>query len=109
MDHVVEQRDLAVGVSDDRKVHRRLLRVVDVVDPFFVRLDRIDRQRDDLHMAFRKLVFQLGRHAELGGAYGCEIGRVRKQDAPTVAQPFVKVNATLGRILFEIGRRVSKS
>jgi hypothetical protein len=75
MDHVVEQRDLAVAVGDDREIDARLLRVVDVVDPLAMRVDGVDGKRDDLHVALRELVLELGGESELGRAHRSEVGR----------------------------------
>ena len=99
MNHVVERRDLAVGVGDDRKVDARVLRVVDVLDPALVRLDRIDRQRDDLDVALGEFVLQLGRSAQLGRAHRREVRGMREQDAPTVAEPLVETDGAFAGFL----------
>src|SRR5438128_8885135 len=64
--------------------------------------ERIDRQADDLDAAPVKLGLDLGHVTELGGAYRCEILRVREQHRPLVADPIVKPNPTFGSLSLEV-------
>src|SRR5690606_12988794 len=73
MDQVVEIGDLAIGIGDDREVDRSVLRLVDVVDPLDVRVDRIDGQGDDLDAALGELVLELGGETQFGGAHRREV------------------------------------
>jgi hypothetical protein len=103
MDHVELLRDLQVGVADQRIVDRRALRLLDVLDPFRVIAHRVDAQADDLRVALVELGLELRHVAELGRADRREILRMRKQDRPAVADPFVKADAALRRLRGEIG------
>ncbi len=103
MDHVVEVGHLAVGVTDHREVHGLALGLLDVFVPGAVRLDRVDRQADELGVALVELGLGLGESAQLGGAHGGEVLGVGEQDPPRVAQPLVEIDRSLGRVGGEIG------
>ena len=55
VDHAVQVGDLLVAVGDEREVERMALGVLDVVGPALVRIERIDRQADDLDVALVEL------------------------------------------------------
>src|SRR5579863_7427708 len=109
MNHVVELRDLAIAVGQYRKTDARGLRLVDVLDPLDVRFGGIDRQRDRLDIALLEFARELRRQAEFRRADGREIRWMRKEHTPTVAQPFVKLDAADARCLLEIGCDVAKT
>ena len=109
MDQVVEVADLAIGVGQDREVDDCVLRFVDVANPLVVRVYRVNRQRDGLDATLGKLILELGGEAQFSGAHRREVSRVRKQNAPAVAQPIVKLDGASAGILFEIGGDIAKS
>ena len=55
MDHVVERGYLLIRIGDDRIIHRRILRFIDIVDPALVRIQRIDTDCNDFHPPLFKL------------------------------------------------------
>lgn len=60
-------------------------------------------QSNHLHTTLLKLIFQLGESAELGRANGSEVGRVREEDGPAVADELVEVDLALGSQCLEVG------
>ena len=109
MDHVVELRDLAVGVADDREVELRAADLGDVVGPVVVAVDRVYRDGDRLGVALLELVLQRGGAAELGGADRGEVGRVAEEDRPLAGLPVVEVDLAFGRLCGEVGCLVAES
>ena len=65
---VVQLRDLAVGVGDQRVVEGGALGLLDVGQPAVVRLDRVDAHADELDVALVELALAVGERTELGGA-----------------------------------------
>ena len=57
--HAVELGDREVGVADHRIVRRGALRLLDVLRPLRVAVDRIDRQADDLDVALVEFGLEL--------------------------------------------------
>ena len=104
----VQLRDRQVGVADHRVVRRVPLRLLDVVRPPLVVLDRIDAQADDLRVALVELGLEPGHVAQLGRADRREVLGVREQHAPRPAEPLVKADAALGRFRLEVGCDVAK-
>jgi len=80
VDHAVRGRDRAVGVADDRKLDLDVVLAVchHVVQPLLVRLDRVNRERRDFAIHRRQIIVLDREAADLGGAYGREIGGVRE-------------------------------
>jgi hypothetical protein len=109
MDHVVQLGDLQVGVANQRVVKRRTLSLRDIGRPAPVILDAVDRQADYFGVALVEFGLQLRQISELGGAHRGEILRVRKQDRPTVAYPFMKADLAFRRLGGEIGNLVTNS
>src|SRR5262249_52055959 len=107
--HLVELRDLEIAITDDRVVRGVTLRLLDVVRPSRMLVDRVDREADDLDAAFVELGLDLGHVAELGRANRGEILRMREQYAPGAADPLMKANASLRRVGFKIRRYVVES
>src|SRR5690606_40609477 len=103
VDHVVEVGHLAIVVGQDREVDAGALGVIDVVDPARMRIHGVDRYGQYLHVALGKFVAKLGREAEFRGAYGREVGWVREEHAPAVAQILMKAYRTGRGILFKVG------
>ena len=100
--HVVEFRDVEIGVADHRIVRRRTLRLLDVLRPFGVPVDGIDAKPHQLDAALVEFRLQLGQRAELGGADRGEILRVREQQRPAVADPVVEFDFAFGGLGFEV-------
>src|SRR4029077_5504976 len=92
--------------GDHGIIRRETLRLLDVVCPARMFVDRIDRQTDDLDAAFIELRLDLGHVAELGGADGGEILWMREQHGPFVADPIVKTDLAFGGFRFEIRRGI---
>src|SRR5262249_3528325 len=97
-------RDLLFGIRDYGEVERRALRLLDVLGPFLVRVDRVDAQTEDLDASLLEFWFELGHIAQLRGANWSEVLRVREKDGPTVADPFVEAfDRAFGSLRAEIG------
>ena len=106
-EHPVELRDVEVRVADQRVVGRVSLRLLDVARPLGVVVERVDGEPDDLHVPAVELGLDAGHVAELGGAYGREVARMREQDRPRVADPVVEADPALGGVRLEVGRGVA--
>src|SRR5204862_5677525 len=76
--HAIELGDLELRVADHRIVYFRALRLLDVLGPFFMIGNRINAQPDNLGVALGELGLHLGHVAELSGAEGGEIFRMRE-------------------------------
>ncbi|MCY1367991.1 hypothetical protein D9M69_549490 [compost metagenome] len=109
MDQVVEVRDFAVGVIQDRKVDHGVLGFVDVLDPPVVRIHRVHRQSDGLDAARCELILELGGEAQFSRAHRREVRWMGKQHAPTIAQPLMETDGAGAGVLFEIGGDIAKS
>ena len=108
VDHPVQRRHAAVGVGDQREVDLGALRLGDVGRPGAVRLGRIDRDGGDLRVARRELVVQPRDGAQLGGAHRREVGGVREQHAPALAQPFMEADLAVGGLGGEVRRKIAQ-
>ena len=97
VEHSEEHRHPPILVGDDRKIHPRRLGLVDVGDPALVILAAVDAQADDLHATPRPFVAEPGGDAELGGADRGEVGRMREEHAPVLADELVKADAPQAR------------
>jgi hypothetical protein len=64
---------------------------------------RIDTHPDDLAAAFVEFRLQPGHVAELRGADGREILRMRKKDSPVIANPLMEVDGALGGFRGKVG------
>lgn len=90
--HVVQQRDLALLVAYYGELEVAAGDLVNVLDPLVVRLDGVGREADELCVAAREFWFELCEGAELGGADGGAVCGVREEDHPLVADEFVEVD-----------------
>ena len=72
-----------------------------------VGLDRVDAEADDLHVALVELGLELRHVAELGGAHGREVLRMREQHRPRIADPVVEADPALGGVGLEVRRDVA--
>ena len=64
---------------------------------------RVYAQGDDLGVALGEFSLQGGGAAQLGGAYGREVGGVAVEDDPFVTGPVVEVDVALGGLGLEVG------
>src|SRR5215204_6551810 len=78
------------------------LRLTNIICPFCVIVCRINTQSNDLDAASVELGLDFGHVAELGGANRSEVLRMREQDAPRVANPFMKPDLALGGFSLEV-------
>lgn len=76
VNHPVEVGDPEFGIGNQRKVHFSILGFIDVFDPFFVGVKRIDTDGNYLGVSFFKLPTEFGNGTKFCRANGCEIGRV---------------------------------
>ena len=101
--HVIELCDLEFRVADQRVVHSVALSLFDVRCPLSVTAYRVHAQPDNLAVSLREFGLQPGHVAEFGGANGSKVFRVRKQDRPAIADPFVEVDGAFGGLRGKIG------
>src|SRR5207248_10460629 len=85
------------------------LRLLDVLGPGLVAVDRVDRQPEDLHVPAVELGLDLRHVAELGGAHRSEGLRVREQNGPRIADPIVEADRPFRRVGLEVRGLVAKS
>ena len=99
MNHVVEVRDCVIRISQHRKIDVGVLRLVDVIEPLGMRVERVDADGQDLDVAARELILEFGGRAQLGSANWREVFRMREQQAPTgAARP--QLNASFAMLSF---------
>ena len=85
VEHAEKHRYAPVLVRDDREIHLRLLRLIDIRDPARMVLGAVDAQANDLDAAFAPLGLQLSRCTELGCTYRrevCRMGEEHDQELP---------------------------
>src|SRR5579863_6092103 len=104
MNHVVELRHLLVGVAKQGEVHLHMLGLLDIGDPLVVRRHIINADADRLDVALFELGLEPRDGAKLSRAYRGEVLRMREEDRPFVAEPLMKVDRSLGRVLGKIWR-----
>lgn len=102
--HIIQIRHLALLVPDDRKAQLGVADLVDVFDPAAVGVDGVGGQADELGVALCEFGLEAGEGAELGGADGGVVFRVREEDDPGVADEGVEVDGAVGGFGFEVGR-----
>lgn len=69
-----------------------------------LRIGRVQtHQSDHLDTPLVELILQLGERTQFRGTNGSEVGRVREQDGPVVADELVEVNLALGGQSLEVG------
>src|SRR4029078_7773582 len=98
-----------IAVSDERVVGCVALRVLDVLRPLSMIVDRIDAQADAFSIALVELRFEPRHIAELGRANRREILRMRKQYSPAVADPVMEADRAFSRFGREIRRVVANA
>ncbi len=69
----------------------------------------IDRQAQDLGVALGELGLELRQVTQLGRADRREVLGMRKQNAPRIAEPFVKLDDALGGLCLKVRRFVANS
>src|ERR1019366_7210575 len=74
----------------------------DVRRPLTVATHGVDTKADDLTVPRCKAWFELGHIAQFGGANGSKVFRMREQNGPPIANPFMKVDLTLRGLSGEI-------
>src|SRR5207237_60432 len=99
---------LEVRITDDRVVRCDALRLLDVPGPALMVAGRIDGEPDDLRVAAVELGLDPGHVAQLGGADGGEVLRVREQHRPGIPDPVMEADPPLRRLRLEIRRRVAQ-
>ncbi len=96
--HVVQFRHFQFRIADHRVVHRVALRLLNIGRPLGVVVHLIHAQADDLAVPLGELAGKACHVAELGGTNRREILGVREKDRPSVADPLMKADGSLGRL-----------
>lgn len=67
-----------------------------------IEMEGATNQADHLDAPLIELILKLGKSAEFGGADGGEVGRVREENGPAVANEFVEIDLAVGGGCLEI-------
>ena len=94
--HVIELCDLEFRIADQWVIHSVPLSLFYVHCPLSVTAYRVNAQPDNLAVPLCEFGLQPGHVAEFGGANGSKVLRVRKQDRPAIADPFVEGYGAFG-------------
>jgi hypothetical protein len=100
--HVVRKRDLPLLVANDGELQVAARNLVDVLDPAIVAVDGVRGEADELRATLGELGLELREGAELGGADGSVVLRMREEDHPLVADELVEVDWALGGLGLEV-------
>ena len=92
-----------IWISQHRKIDSGVLRFVNVLEPQGVRVERVNADGQHLDVAARERILEFGGYAQLGRTNWREVFRMREQQAPTGAEPGVKINVASRRFLNKIG------
>ncbi|QTK78653.1 hypothetical protein AT6N2_C0807 [Agrobacterium tumefaciens] len=101
--HIIELCDLQILVADQRIVDIEACCRADIVFPFLMALDRINRDANDLDATLLKFRLQSAHRAKFRRANRREILRMRKQHRPAVTDPVVKAHRTMCGLGREVG------
>lgn len=102
--HIIQVRHLPLLVADDGETKTGAGDFVNVFDPARVRVDGVGAQADQLDVALGEFGLEFREGAQLGGADGGVIFRVREENDPGVADEFVEVNGAVGGVCLKVGR-----
>src|ERR1019366_4102659 len=100
--HVVQPSHFELRVADHGISYLVALSFFDVRRPLTVATHGVDTKADDLTVPRCKAWFELGHIAQFGGANGSKVFRMREQNGPPIANPFMKVDLTLRGLSGEI-------
>lgn len=100
--HVVRIGDLPLLVANDGELQVAARDLVDVLNPAIVAVDGVCGESDELCAALGELGLELRECAQLGGADGCVVLRMREEDHPLVADELVEVDGALGGLGLEV-------
>jgi len=107
--HVIEVCDFAFLVTNDRERELGARDLIDILDPSSVRLDGVGGQTDQLDATLGELRLKLCESAELGGADGGVIFRVREENDPFVANELMEVDWAGSGLSLEVWRDGSET
>ena len=83
---------MPIFIADNREAHRTARNLVNVVDPSAMRLDGIGREPDQFHSTLGKFWLVSCQRREFGGAHWSIVLRMREENGPLVANPFMEVD-----------------
>src|SRR5262249_61733658 len=90
--HTVELGDFQISVADQWIIRGKADDIFNVVGPFLVIGNRVDRQADNLDAASVEFRFESRHRAEFGGADRRKIIRIRKQELPITSDTVMESN-----------------
>src|SRR6185369_9070055 len=96
-------RDCEIRITDHGIVDGTSLCFFNVLFPQLVAFDRIDAQSDYFSVALRKFGGKLCHVPEFSRANRGEIFWMGEQYAPSISEPFMKIDITLGGLCHEVG------
>jgi len=107
--HVVQRGHLAIGIGNNREGQVSTSDIVDILNPLLVAAKIVCRETDDFDVALLEVFRPAGYFAQLCGAHRSEIGGMREEDGPAVANPVVELDRPLSRLSGEVGGDRAKS
>ena len=121
VDHVVEVSNFARFVGNDRESQIAARNLVDILDPFLMRVQSIGTQSNKFDSTFLEFRLEFGKGAELersvqkqagksnlGSAHGSEVLGVGEQDNPSVSNEIMELDVSLSSIRLEIRGRATQ-
>lgn len=101
--HVIQASHHTVRVRNDGELDVAARHLGDVLDPGGMAVGRVGRQADQLGATLSELWFELGKGAELSGAHGREVLRMREQDGPAALDVLVEFDLANVAVSGEVG------
>ena len=96
-------------VGNNREIDRLALGLLNVARPFAVAAERIDRKADNAAIPHLELAFEARGRGKFGRADRGEVGRMREQDAPAIAEIVVEGDFAVGGFRREVRGIVAKT
>jgi len=105
VEHVVGESDLALLVTNDGELEAGAADLVDVLDPTTVAVNGVGGETDELDTTLGEFGLELGEGAELSGADGSVVLRVREQNHPLVSNELVEVDGAEVKLVSTAGSK----
>src|SRR5688572_20366359 len=109
MYHPIKVSHFEFRVRNQRIINTRVLRFIYITNPFIVGIKWISANGNYLNVSLSEFRIELSHSPEFSGTNGGKVSRMREQNSPTVAKPFVKINCALCCFGSKIRSNISKS
>jgi hypothetical protein len=107
--HVVEIRDFAFFVRNNREGQVASRDLINILDPSHMAFNRVRREADQLDTTFRELGFELCEGTKLCCAYWRVVLRMREENDPIVADELMEVDLPLRSFGVKVGRDAAET